>query len=263
MALPLVAQEGSEYTEYDGFTVEYRDASHRYWIIDDAGTRSSAISVTSALKILDKPALLSWAEAAGAEGAALLAKQGELDGVPPEEVINRVRMFKLGMDAKRDAGADRGSIVHKVLEAWSREGTVPDIGDFHPLHRGYVQGLCRWLLKASPTPVMVEQVVGSPTHMFAGRADLVAEVGGFLMLCDLKTNPNGRVYDEAHIQTAAYLVALRECGCDPVGAVVVSVGEDGSFTEEACCGGPDLFLDVLRTHRGMARLRSDRKAVTA
>jgi hypothetical protein len=251
-----VERDGSEFTEYDGFAVEYRDASHRYWITKDS-ERKPAVSVTGALKILDKPALLQWAERAGAEGAAELARMGELDGCPPGEVIDRVRLFKLGMDAKRDAGAERGTIVHRVLEAYGRDGTVPNVGDFEPQIRGYVQGLCKWLLKANPEPVAIEQVVGSPTHWYAGRADLVANIGGLTYLCDLKTNPSGRVYDEAHVQAAAYQLALEECGIPTLGAVLVAVGEDGTFEEVPCCADPLDFLSVLDTHRRMGRIKSD------
>lgn len=253
-------RDGSEFQEYAGLTVEYRDASHRYWLHSD-GNRVPAISVTSALKVLDKPALLSWAEAAGASGAAQLAKLGELEGVPADEAINVVRLHKLGMDAKRDAGADRGTAVHNVLEFWAREGTVPDLGDFPAEVRGYVQGLCGWLLATAPKPSSVERFVGSVQHTFAGRMDLRATLDGRDCICDLKTNPRGRVYDEAHLQAAAYRLADVECGSPvPDGIVIVAVGEDGSFEMvegEAEAGD---FLNVLATHRSLSRLRSARTA---
>ena len=110
-------------------TVEYRDASHRYWVHYE-NQRTAAVSVTSALKVLDKPALLSWAEAAGAEGAVRLERAGELRDVDPSEAIRIVRINGMGMDAKRDAGADRGTAVHRVLEFWARENEVPDLADF-------------------------------------------------------------------------------------------------------------------------------------
>ena len=72
-------------------TVEYRDASHRYWThVGDV--RQAVVSVTSALKVLDKPALLKWAEAAGAEGAVRLERDGMLTDVDPSQVIDIVRI---------------------------------------------------------------------------------------------------------------------------------------------------------------------------
>ncbi len=256
-----VERDGSEFQQYgDDLAVEYRDASHRYWLHHD-GQRTPAISVTSALKVLDKPALLAWAEAAGAAGAARLAAMGELEHVPADEAINIVRLHKLGMDAKRDAGADRGTAVHDALEFFAREQAVPDLADFPAEVRGYVQGLCGWLLATRPKPSSVERFVGSVQHTYAGRMDLRATLDGRDCIVDLKTNPKGRVYDEAHLQARAYAVADVECGsAPPEGIVIVAVGEDGSFEMVECEAEAGDWLNVLATHRSLARLRGARSA---
>lgn len=253
-------RDGSEFETYPGLTVEYRDRSHRYWIHAN-GERNAAVSVTGFLKVLDKPGLLSWAEAAGAEGATRLAFMGELDRVPPEEAIGVVRMRKLGMDAKRDAGADRGTAVHNVLELWAREHVVPDLRDFPVEVRGYVQGLCLWLLGADPQPSSVERFVGSLKHGYAGRLDMRATLDGRDCIVDLKTSPKARVYDEAHLQARAYAIADVECGSPvPEGIVIVAVGEDGSFEMVECEAEAGDSLNVLATYRTLSRLRSARAA---
>lgn len=256
---PYTERDGSEFEAYENLTVEYRDASHRYWL-HFGGERVSAISVTSALKVLDKPALLSWAEACGAEGAAFLAANGELEGIPAREAIYRVRMHKLGMDAKRDAGADRGTAVHTVLELWARERRVPKLADFPAEIRGYVQGLCAFLLDADPKASSVERFVGSIEHTYAGRLDMRAEIDGRDCVVDLKTNPRGRVYEEAHLQARAYALADVECGNpEPDGIVIVAVGEDGGFEMVECEAEAGDFLNVLRTSRSLYKLRGARQ----
>jgi hypothetical protein len=257
---PYTERDGSAFEVYDEVTVEYRDASHRYWLHAN-GERIPAVSVTSALKVLDKPALLSWAEACGAEGAAHLAAQGELRDVHPSRAIDVVRLNGLGMDAKRDAGADRGTAVHNVLEFWARERAVPDLADFPAGVRGYVQGLCAWLLATSPKPSAVERFVGSVTHTYAGRLDLRATLDGRDCLVDLKTNPKGRVFDEAHLQARAYCLADVECGSEPPeGIVIVAVGEDGGFEMVECEAEAGDWLNVLGTYRSLCRLRNARAA---
>ncbi len=253
-------RDGSVFTCYGAFDVEYRDASHRYWLHDRDGKRHSAVSVTSVLKIIDKPALLSWAEGCGAEAAVTLERDGALANVPARDAINFVRLYKMGADGKRDSGADRGTIVHNVLEAYGRDGTVPSIDAFPEEIRGYVQGLCRWLLQAKPKALAIEQSVGSLAHRFAGRVDLVAEIDGDRCLCDLKTNPAGRVYDEAHLQAAGYLIALDECNIDVTAAKLVAVGEAGNFVEEPCLADAGDFLSTLDTQRRVGRLRNNRAA---
>ena len=253
-------RDGSEFYEYPDLTVEYRDASHRYWLHAD-GERQAAVSVTSALKVLDKPALLKWAEAAGAQGAVTLERAGELEGVDPSEAIRVVRINGVGMDAKRDAGADRGTAVHKVLEFWAREREVPDLADYPAEVRGYVQGLCSWLLTVHPEPTGVERCVGSIEHTYAGRMDLRANLHSRDCIVDLKTNPRGRVYDEAHLQGRAYAIADVECGADPPqGIVIVAVGEDGNFEMVECEAEAGDWFNVLGTYRSLTRLRNARGA---
>lgn len=256
---------GSEYTEYDGFAVEYRDASHRYWIVEGTDRRP-AISVTRALKVLDKPALISWAERVGVEGALRLERSEGLtypDGgsVPISEAIYVVRSTGNGADAKRDAGALRGTAIHDALRTYYELGTVPNVGDFPEEVRGYVQAVCLWLLKADPEPVEVERVIGSPTRNYAGRLDLIANIEGRKVLVDFKTNPAGRIYDEAHLQAAAYLHALPACGIGDVErAILVSFGEDGGFEELAGEADAEDFLSILDSCRRVSRLRSARQA---
>lgn len=255
-------RDGSEFQEYDDLTVEYRDASHRYWLHAKAeGTRFPVISVTSALKVLDKPALLKWAEACGAEGAARLAAQGELHDVDPSQAIDIVRINGLGMEAKRDAGADRGTVTHRVSEHWIRYGTAPNLSDFAVEVRGYVQGMCAFLLSANPKASSVERFVGSLKHGYAGRMDMRADLDGRDCVVDYKTNPRGRVYDEAHLQARAYALADVECGSpEPEGVVIVAVGEEGGFEMVECEAEAGDWLAVLSTHRALSRLRSARSA---
>ena len=260
LARPYEQREGSEFQAYESVTVEYRDASHRYWL-HHKGERVPVVSVTSALKVLDKPALLSWAERCGAEGAVLLERRGDLKDVPPNEAINIVRLHGLGMDAKRDAGADRGTAVHRVLEFWGRESEPPDLSDFPAEVRGYVQGLCAWLVTARPKTSSVERFVGSVEHRYAGRMDMRATLDGRDCIVDLKTNPKGRVYEEAHFQARAYAMAEVECGNpQPEGIVIVAVGEEGGFEMVECEAEAGDWLAVLSAHRAMVRVRGARQA---
>lgn len=261
MSVLPVEREGSVFAHYDDFSVEYRDASHRYWICRHDGSRFPAVSVTSALKVLSKDALLDWAEDCGARGAAQLAAMGELDGVPLTDVVGLVRLHNLGKDAKRDAGADRGTAVHNVLERWALHREVPSLADFTPAVRGFVQGLSRALLTLQPEPTSVEKIIASPTHGYAGRMDLRAKVDGADTVIDLKTNPKGRVYDEAHLQAAAYALADQECGApEPDAIMIVAVGEEGNFEAVDCDATARDFLAVLACQRAVKRLSAATRA---
>lgn len=235
LSRPYAERAGSEFECYaNGLTVEYRDASHRYWLHHD-GERIPASSVTTILRVLDKPQLNTW------------RVNQALAGVDPDE-------------AAKEA-ADRGTAVHKVLEHWGRDQTVPSLTDFSEDVQGYVQGLCRWLLTEGPRPSSVERFVGSLEHGYAGRLDMRAELHGRDCLVDLKTNRNGRVYDEAHLQARAYAMAEVECGnAAPEGIVIVAVGESGSFEMVECEAEASDWLAIVACHRTVKRIRSAREA---
>jgi hypothetical protein len=244
-------QDGSELEVYPEFAVEYRDVSHRYWIHAE-GARVPAVSVTSVLKVLNKPQLLKWAESRGAEGAARLAAMGELKDVAPEDAGDLVRLHKLGADAKRDAGGEGGTATHSVLEHWGRYEEIPNLADYQPEVRGFVQGLCGWLLKRAPKPTSTERIVGSAKHTYAGRLDMRAVIDGKDTLVDLKRK---RVYTEAHLQTRGYALADVECGNPPPDDIlIVAVAGDGSFQEARCEASEADWLSVLATQRAMLRL---------
>lgn len=249
-------RDGSVFTIYDGFTVEYRDASHRYWIVR-GDERTSATSVTSALKVLSKDALVRWAESVGAEGAAKLAKLGKLDDVPADRVIDLVRAHGLGADAKRDEGATRGTKTHGVLESWMRDRSLPPISSFPLEQRGFYQGLAGFLLRYRPEPQYIERVVGSPTYGYAGRLDMRAFIGGRDLIVDLKTSRRGVVYPEAHLQAAGYAEADEECGAPtPDGILIVAVGADGSYDAVEGLATAADFRSILGASQTMRALRS-------
>jgi len=258
-----VEKKDSEFFRFDeqGFVLEYRDASHRYWLhelVEGKSSRTPMQSVTGVLRVLDKPALLAWAEACGAEGALRLERMGELEGISFEKAIWKVRDLGMGMEAKRDAAADRGTLVHRVLEHYGRTGEPPEISEFEFPVRGYVQGLCSWLLEWMPEPVAIEQPICSRLHNYAGRVDLFARSPARgrddLYLWDLKTNPSGTIYTESHLQTAAYELAGIECGLEPDMVMLLAVAENGEFQVSPCHASGDDFLAVLEVSRIMRRL---------
>jgi hypothetical protein len=246
-----------EFTKYEDFTVEFMPNSHRYAIVRGE-ERMGVPSVTGILKVLDKPALIRWAERCGVEGALRMERDGRFDGVSPisiEDAIYEVRRAGEGADARSNQGAVRGVALHDAQEIYCELGDVPNLSDFEPEIRGYVQGYCRWLLRDEPEPILTEQVVGSAKHLYAGRLDMLARIGGKVVLPDLKTS--ARVYPEQHLQVAGYRLAveesLPEVSVDE--GLVVLVASDGTFETYPCVAAPIDFLDVLDCYRAVGRVR--------
>jgi hypothetical protein len=159
-----------------------------------------APSVTTVLKVLDKPALPWWGQGVGIEGTIKLFNLGLLKGTIIQEAGRAQQVLTVEGDmgewvaagkaqveellkktkttvnhVKQDAG-DRGKSVHDALEAWATMGTLPDPRIYPPTEQGYVIGLLAFLEDAALTPLDTEVLVASCEHAYAGRYDLRARV---------------------------------------------------------------------------------------
>jgi predicted RecB family nuclease len=78
-----------------------------------------------------------------------------------------------------------------------------------------------WQASVKLRPLAIEQVVWSTTYRFAGTLDFLAEItlpgqaGPVYVVGDIKTGK--AIYDEARLQVAAYVAALREMEHAPPG----------------------------------------------
>jgi hypothetical protein len=168
---------------------------------------------------LPKKALINWSGSATAEYA--IDNWDELAQLKPSE---RLKKLQGGRYEIRDAAANRGTQVHALAEKLIH-GTEIEVPDAIAGHvESYVQFLDEW----EPTPVLVEAVVMSHTHGYAGTLDLIADLpdrGRVLM--DIKTSRSG-IFGETALQLAAYRYAdvyLDESGDEPVETPLPTVDE--------------------------------------
>ena len=192
-------------------------------------------SVSSIVDALRKIGLEFWKEDMGARGAVQLERMGELVGVPEEDIVRKVRQFKLGADARAAEAAARGSAIHAVFHGLATGGTAPNPAEFPVTARNWLRGAMRaWrALKWSET-VQAEDMVCHPELLFAGRPDLVAVCDGKVTLIDYKTSGKGEVYDSVHWQLRLYWMALLVMGVPVERAVAVGIGDDGGFELIEC-----------------------------
>jgi hypothetical protein len=194
--------------------------------------RDRRISVTTMLDdICPKGGLPVWSEKEGIKGAVEALRLGLItDETTLDEAVGIVRAHKLGAENAKRHAAQRGLNVHALLEQYMLTGAAPKLSE-HPVeNRGYIRGLCAWLLSEQPEPVAVEQLVVHPEDGYAGRLDLRATIAGELVTVDLKTQERGRIYLAAHLQVNLYERAAVWCGDDPADRkMVVVVAANGEF----------------------------------
>jgi hypothetical protein len=157
------------------------------------------VGVTTALGVLDKPALRDWI--ARTVAARAVDEWDELALMPVTERLERIRW---GARDVVQAAALRGTQIHDLGQKLAEGGEV-DVPDEH---RGPVEAYARWLDRWDVTPWAAETPLASTQHKYGGTADLWAQVGklgGEPFLLDIKTGKG--VYTETAWQLAAYRFA--------------------------------------------------------
>lgn len=194
-----------------------KDTGERYYVLPD-GTR--LISATTALKSVNKEAVVFWAAKVVAEEAMerlpMLVKAARRR--PCEQVgqnrCGACRMcavidLKGRPAATRNEAANLGSEVHKVGEHYALTGEVlPHSDEAKPFIRQFLA----WHERFQPTYDASEMTVFDREHGWAGTLDAVLRLGwcppkykhliGQPLVADYKSGKG--VYAEAAMQLAAY-----------------------------------------------------------
>lgn len=189
----------------------------RFYPIDG----ESFVSVTTALQAVNKPALVQWA--AKEERTMTIHASADLyediHGTPKMSRATYIttldtRIGKLRANQKLLAKASEiGTQVHAVIEWNIRRSLGQMVGPGPELSDKAAWAFAtyeEWAQSVNLKPILIEQVVYSRKHRYAGTMDLLAEVSGVLTLVDFKTGK--AVYGEAMLQNVAYQMALAEMG---------------------------------------------------
>ncbi len=99
---------------------------------------------------------------------------------------------------KRDAAALKGTDIHSLAERVVSGEDVDVPAEYLPHVQGYTDFLDRFGVR----PVLTECSVAHRGHWYAGRFDLIADIGPDRWMLDAKTGSG--IYPEAAVQTDAY-----------------------------------------------------------
>ncbi len=197
-----------------------RGRSH-YYTID--GER--VLGVTTVIsKGIPKDALTWWAARTVAEFVRdnpeeVARLRGDDDADALVKALKRVP-FDL-----RDEAARQGTEVHKYAQALIRGAEVDVPAAFAPYVDAALAFMDTWQIR----PVLVETVVASRAHLYAGQLDIVGETpSGRRILFDYKTAHSG-VWPEAALQMAAYRYADCYIGDDGTEMPMSEVGIDSAM----------------------------------
>lgn len=172
------------------------------------------ISVTTALKVLDKPALVPWAAKMVAEEfmAQLPAAVRASRSKGTREAF--IREIKGSPYVRRDAAANRGTEVHEAAEAH----ILGKPHDVDPAIQPYVDQLLDAIRTLGLDFEASEATVANPEIGYAGTLDIFARLTACppvdpssLWLLDIKTGDESKAVDACYPEYAYQLAALRHC----------------------------------------------------
>lgn len=180
----------------------------RYYLVDgDAGVnvKHRFESVTTITNVLDKPALIPWAEGMGIQAMYDATKQWCVDN--PDMlggIESQLPMFMVQSEGasrrKKEDAADIGTETHGIIES-ILDGGSPDVPD----NLVQVVDNFRTFWDTSNLEIIdAEVMVYSAYYDYAGTIDFIAQnvVTGQRVILDWKTS-NG-LYKETTLQLAAY-----------------------------------------------------------
>jgi hypothetical protein len=173
-------------------------------------------SVSTVLRVIAKPNLVSWARRTALEKVRELLGEGL-------GVETALALAEVEPERQRDAAAQRGGLVHEAIAHALR-------GEPYPSEWGpWVKAALDFLADFGLQVVGIERVLVSKRHGFAGSCDVVALGGdGRLVLVDWKTGRHPHL-PEASLQVGGYSIALREMSGRPVAAGYVVAVRSGRY----------------------------------
>jgi len=159
--------------------------------------------VTTITGMMDKPALVVWANRLGLEG--------------------------YDCTKYRDKAAEIGTCAHlRILHYF--KGTEPDLSEFSAdvidKSDNSMIKFYEWLKDFEIEPMHVEQPFISEKYKYGGTIDFYGLLNGRPCLLDFKTSKG--IYEEMIMQVAAYYRLLRENKLDVKGASILRIGRDES-----------------------------------
>ena len=157
--------------------------------------------VTTVLGILNKPALVLWANRLGLQG--------------------------IDSTKYRDEAASIGTLAHAMVCA-HLGGYQCDTGDYSKEQidaaENSLLSYFEWERHNHVEPILVEEPLVSEKYHYGGTIDCLGRIGGDLVLIDHKTGKG--IYDEMFYQLAAYKQLLSEAGHNVVNCRILRIGRD-------------------------------------
>ena len=180
-------------------------------------------SVTTIIRLLNKPQLIEWAW-----------KQG----------INGYDIHKI-----KDKTADAGSLAHQMILDFlklQRTDTKEYSQDIIDLAENSFLSFLEWQKHKTIEPILIETSLVSEKYRYGGTLDFYGKIDGILTLADWKTGSG--IYDSYVYQLSAYRNLLVENGYEnPERVMIVRINrEENERFEELVKKNTDIEFEIFK-----------------
>ncbi len=208
---------------YNGkVTLMFDVYQHKYTWVEES---LDIISVTTALKIINKPALITWAANVATDYISSCIEPGvRYDELDLADIFQKARQAH--WQKKVEAG-DIGTLIHKWIEGYIK-GEHPPM-PINEKMKTAVKRFLKWKKDNKVKFLLSEQVIFSKKYKYSGTTDFICSINGKIYVGDLKTSKG--IYPEMMMQTAAYRFAREEEFPDEKysGMLILRIGSNGTF----------------------------------
>ncbi len=172
--------------------------------------------VTTALGVLNKPALLGWA-----------AREAYSDCIGKDEAYIKtcIKDKNYAHTRKSDKAKEIGTDTHAIFETW----VVSKINNttYDGIKIPATEEAMAWTERENIKWLATEQSVVSSKYWYAGTFDALVEIDGEMWVVDLKTS-SGIYGNEYWLQCSAYMNAIEEMKPENniVGSIIFRVGKE-------------------------------------
>lgn len=206
----------------------FEEARHIHQFNKD-GEWKPLIGVTTALSVINKPALIQWS-------ANMAVDYIEANFPKVEEVMAGFKFSDLFKEArtahrrKKEEAGQKGTDVHAEVESLLKRimeasGGIIEAGEKSDIPQ--VQKFIDWAVENKVKFLESEKHVFSEKLWIGGILDMVIELNGKKLIADIKTSSG--IYNEAFFQMGAYDLCLEEMGYEIDGYLVINLKKTGEF----------------------------------
>jgi hypothetical protein len=228
-------------------TFVFDEAKHLYFLDGKALT-----GTTTVLQVIAKPALIGWA----ANQAVEYVISHALTSGPETIIVKRTTLeeAKSAHRKKKEKAGDWGTILHKHIENYCKEGTMPSLDGEMKEAFGHFR---EWI---KDKKILQSEIrVYSRDLWVGGTCDVVVEIDGKVWLMDVKTSSG--IYPEAFAQIASYDICLGEMGLYPEveGYIILNLKKDGKMEEKRSVSNADnrkFFKAALSIYRLQEKIKN-------